>query len=343
MPSLPRVLAVDPVHPAEAAIREAALVLRTGGLVAMPTETVYGLAARAFDPEAVARIFAAKGRPPDHPLIAHVADETEARALAASWPSLAATLARAFWPGPLTLVVDRARHVPSIVAGGADSIAVRAPSHPVTQALLHELGEPVAAPSANRYQRLSPTSARHVVAQLGAAIDLVLDGGDCAAGIESTVLDIRSAPPRVLRPGAASLADLRAYAPDLVAGHVEAPPGGPRRSPGMDARHYAPRARLLLSPVWSEALALATHLSLSACGPVGLVSHDAPPNAPRSERLVLRAMPEEPLRYAHALYRTLHELDELGVEVVVVQAVPAGEAWSAVADRLARAATSPRD
>ncbi|HEX3345297.1 MAG TPA: L-threonylcarbamoyladenylate synthase, partial [Polyangiaceae bacterium] len=256
-----RVLPVDAAAPAEEAIAEAVRVLQAGGLVAMPTETVYGLAGRVFDARALARIYAAKGRPGHHPLIAHVEGETQARALAATWPERASLLARAFWPGPLTVIVDRAPHVPPEVAGGGPSLALRAPAHPVALALLRALGEPLAAPSANRFQGLSPTTAAHVVKELGDAVDLVLDAGPCDAGIESTVVDVRASPPRVLRPGALELAALRHVLPD-----VEVPPATVRGaearvSPGMEARHYAPRAKLLLADSWEEARRIAYGLA----------------------------------------------------------------------------------
>src|SRR5579883_1162410 len=237
---MPRVVPVERDAPAGRAVTEAAEALRAGRLVALPTETVYGLGARAFDERAIALVFAAKGRPTHHPLILHVLDERQARELAARWPDAASRLAGAFWPGPLTLVVDRAAHVPASVAGGGPSIAVRAPAHPVARALIAALGEPIAAPSANRYQGLSPTTAQHVVKQLGDAVDLVLDAGECDAGIESTVVDVRVDPARVLRPGALDLAALRRVLPDVQA-RVERVEGAqPRLSPGMEARHYAP-------------------------------------------------------------------------------------------------------
>jgi L-threonylcarbamoyladenylate synthase len=341
---MPRVLVLDPAAPDPAAIEEAVRVLRGGGLVGLPTETVYGLAARALDEEAVARVFAAKGRPGHHPLIVHVVDEEQAVALAVAWPSRASALARAFWPGPLTLVVDRAPSVPAAVAGGADSVAIRAPSHAVARAVLAALGEPVAAPSANRYQAVSPTRAAHVVKQLGDAVDLVLDAGPCAAGIESTVVDVRGLRPRVLRPGAVGLEALRAVVPEIGAtgdgarGSVEtAPADAPRASPGMDARHYAPRARLLLARTREDALRVARALA-SEGSRVGVVTHEAIDASHAPDRALVRALPGEPAAYARALYETLHDLDDAGVDAVVVQRVPAADAWWAVADRLARAA-----
>lgn len=340
---MPRVLAVDPLAPDAGAVTEAANVLRRGGLVVIPTETVYGLGARALDEHAVARVFAAKGRPAHHPLIAHVGGEAQAVELASSWPAQAAVCARAFWPGPLTLIVERRADFPAAVAGGSRSIAVRAPSHAVARAVIAALGEPVAAPSANRYQGLSPTRAEHAVKQLGDAVDLVLDAGPCDEGIESTVLDVRCEPPRVLRPGAVGLAALRAVLPDVVALVERMEGAAARASPGMDVRHYAPRARLLLAEPGVEVSRIAYGLA-SEGARVGVVLREgtedgAISGGPRGQGqgLLVRRMPQEPAQYARALYATLHDLDDAGVDVVVVQAVPAGEAWWAVADRLARA------
>lgn len=333
-----QVLPVDRRAPEASVVAEAVRVLRAGGLVALPTETVYGLGARALDPAAVARIFAAKGRPTHHPLIAHVTGEAQARSLAASWPERASRLARAFWPGPLTLVVERAPHVPAAVAGGGDSIAVRAPSHPVALAVIAALGEPVAAPSANRYQGLSPTTAGHVVKQLGDAVDLVLDAGECDAGIESTVVDVRGERARVLRPGALDLAELRRVLPEVQA-RVERVEGEqPRVSPGMEARHYAPRARLLLADTRDEAERIAYGLA-SGGARVGLVTHEARETSVEHELVLVRTLPHDPHQYARQMYRTLHDLDDAGVDAVVVQGVPNDEAWWAVADRLRRGAT----
>jgi L-threonylcarbamoyladenylate synthase len=339
-----RVLACSPADPKAEVVAEAARVLRAGGLVAFPTETVYGLGALALDEAAVARVFEAKGRPRTHPLIAHVDGEAAARALAAEWPDVAERLARAFWPGPLTLVVKRAAHVPAAVAGGAATIAVRAPAHPVARALIRAAGEPIAAPSANRYQTISPTTAAHVVKTLAGAIELVLDGGPCAAGIESTVVDVTGVAPRVLRPGAVSLSALRAVAPDVVAARdEEAPPeDAVRASPGMDARHYAPRARLVIVETWHEAQAAALRCAGSGAK-VGLVLHtrrDALAlDLARGGYIAVRTLPSDAAGYARELFSTLHDLDDDGVDVIVVENVPADDAWWAVADRLRRGAT----
>jgi L-threonylcarbamoyladenylate synthase len=335
---MPVVLAVNPLSPQADVLAEAARVLQSGGLVAFPTETVYGLGARALDERALARIFEAKGRPTHHPLIAHVEDEARARSLAASWPEAASRLARAFWPGPLTVVVDRAPDVPAAVAGGGPSIAIRAPAHPVALALLGALGEPVAAPSANRYQGLSPTTAAHVVKQMGDVVDLVLDAGPCDAGIESTVVDVRSDPPRVLRPGAVDLPALRRVLPGIEAQTDSIRGAAPRVSPGMDGRHYAPRARLILADTWVEAQRIAYGLAGTGAR-AGLVTYEKRTTSVREERVLVRTLPRDPAQYARLLYRTLHDLDDAGVDAIVVQGVPNDDAWWAVSDRLKRGST----
>ncbi len=334
-----RLIPVDPLAPDLDVLAEAARVLRAGGLVAFPTETVYGLGALALDESALARVYEAKGRPGHHPLIAHVESDGQARALALSWPATASRLAAAFWPGPLTLVVERAQHVPAALAGGAASIALRVPSHPVARALLGALGAPVAAPSANRYQGLSPTTAAHVMKQLGDRVDLVLDGGPCDAGIESTVVDAGVQPPRVLRPGAIGIDALRAIAPDIEVRPQMPAAGDTRASPGMDARHYAPRAPLRVAPTLEEALALARTILAREGKAVGLVVRDAPAGA-GTPGLVLQVLPSDAAGYAHRIYAALHDLDDHGVCAIVVHAVPDEPAWWAVADRLARGSTS---
>jgi L-threonylcarbamoyladenylate synthase len=336
----PRILRVDATHPEPAAIAEAAGVLRAGGLVAFPTETVYGLGGRALDPAALLRIFAAKGRPSTHPIIAHVEDEAGARALAARWSDTASRLARAFWPGPLTLVVPRATHVHAAIGGGTDSIGIRAPAHGVARALLTALGEPIAAPSANRYQALSPTRAEHVIVSLGDAVDLVLDGGSCEHGLESTVLDVRGDVPLVLRPGSIDLAALQAIEPRAAYAEASTLPSDEARpSPGMDARHYAPRAPLRLAS--SRAAAFTEADERAAQGQtVGLVLRGPAADPPGRQGVLIRVQPEDPAGYARALYATLHDLDALSVDSIVVEAVPAGGPWRAAADRLARAKQS---
>jgi L-threonylcarbamoyladenylate synthase len=334
-----RTIRVHRDRPEPDAIGEAVRVLSRGGLVAFPTETVYGLGARALDREALARIFAAKGRPVAHPLIAHVADVTGARALAAEWNDHATKLAAAFWPGPLTLVVPRAASVPAEVSGGGPSIAVRAPAHPVARALLAALGEPIAAPSANRYQSVSPTCAEHVLRSLDGLIDLVLDAGACDEGIESTVVDVRHASPRVLRPGGIDLVSLRRIVPETTVDDATTAPeeSAARASPGMDARHYAPRAELVLVPDEKELRTLA--LAAKAAGKrVGAVVRGHAPEDLVTAAVIVYALPDDAPGFGTRLFATLHALDDARVEVAFVLAVPGGEAWRAVRDRLGRAA-----
>jgi L-threonylcarbamoyladenylate synthase len=309
------VYAADPASPET--IRRAAELLRGGKLVAFPTETVYGLGANALDAEAVARIFAAKGRPATNPLIVHVADEAHVSTVAAQWPEAARKLAAAFWPGPLTLVVPRSAAVPDAVTAGGATVAVRSPAHPVAQALIAAAGVPIAAPSANRSGELSPTTAAHVRQSLDGRIDLILDGGACPGGLESTVVDVTGPRVRLLRPGLVTVAQLEA-----VAGPVElaAPVEGPLPSPGMLSRHYAPRTRLECAEGEAEADFLAGVYETA-----GL----------RVAKLRLAGTPSE---VAARLYAELHSLDDAGYDRIIV-ALPADtDDWRAVRDRLTRAA-----
>ncbi len=327
-----RTLQVDPLSPDPAVIAVAVEILKRGGLVAFPTETVYGLGARALDEAAIERIFQAKGRPARHPIIAHVEDEAGARKLSSDWSERASRLARAFWPGPLTLVVPRASAVPASLSGGTDSIAVRAPAHPVARALLAMLGEPLAAPSANRYQSLSPTLAEHVLKSLDGQFELLLDAGPCARGIESTVVDVRGAHSRLLRPGALDLPRIRAIDASIELGDGLAAEGEERASPGMDARHYAPRARLLVSAEATAGDVARTHREAGAR--VGLVLRGV---APAISGVTVRTLSPDPKTYEAALFATLHALDDAGCDVIVVAEPPGDEAWLAVRDRLERA------
>jgi L-threonylcarbamoyladenylate synthase len=315
-------------------------ILRRGGLVAFPTETVYGLGARALDPVALARIFSAKGRPVNHPLIAHVLGEREARELAAAWSPLASRLASAFWPGPLTLVVPRAPHVPLELTGGGDSVGLRAPRHPIARALLEALGEPIAAPSANRYQTVSPTTAAHVVASLGDRVDLILDGGPCTEGIESTVVDVRGEVPVILRPGALDWVTLQTVAPTLLDSAVETAPArsedDPHLSPGLDRRHYAPRTPLVVLSGPSELLAEASLRGERGQTVALLLVSPLADGIPAGGARV-HVLGPDPVAYARGLFAKLHELDAAGVDVVLVEGVPRSPRWGAVRDRLRRA------
>jgi L-threonylcarbamoyladenylate synthase len=310
--------------PDAAGLRRAVEILRAGSVVAFPTETVYGLGADAFSERAVAEVYRLKNRPAWNPLIVHVADVAAARALAHVWPDGADELAARFWPGPLTLVVERARHLTGVGAENA-TIAVRVPAHDVALKLLAAAGLPLAAPSANRSEGISPTTARHVVESLP-DVPLVLDGGPCAVGIESTVLDLTVSPPRLLRPGALGLRALRE-----VVGPVSLPTdpvtdGTARPSPGMSRRHYAPRAKVVLTTDVDRTEGLE--------GPVGVLAYDAA-DGPYRE-----VLPADPAGYAADLYAALHRLDDAGVRTVIVQAVPESEEWLAVRDRLGRAAAA---
>lgn len=328
-------IVVDPARPAGEALAPAARALREGGLVAFPTETVYGLGASALDPAAVARIFAAKGRPSYNPLIVHLPGAVAARALAAEWPDAAERLTAAFWPGPLTLVLPKNAAVPDAVTAGLPSVALRVPAHPVARALLAAAGVPVAAPSANRSGAVSPTTADHVVAGLGERVDFVVDGGPCPVGIESTVVSLAGAVPTLLRPGTVSMDALRA-----VVGEVALPSEGPagpaaRPSPGMLDRHYAPRAELRLVGRGERASALAAAEEEARRGRrIGalLLGEGAPAGLARAVR-----MPDDPAAYAARLYAALHEMDESGCELVLVDRPPEASAWAGVGDRLRRA------
>jgi len=326
-------LRIDPTTPDPAVLRRAAEVLRAGGLVAFPTETVYGLGAHALDPEAVARIYAVKGRPAYNPLIAHVADVEGARELVADWPLAAELLARAFWPGPLTMVLPKRPRVPDAITAGLPNVAVRVPGHPVALALLRAARIPVAAPSANRFTELSPTTAAHVVASLGDAVDVVLDGGPTTVGIESTVVDLTGAVPRVLRPGMIGAAQIGAVVGAMDARPVEVDVGAARSSPGLVERHYAPRARLLPFDDATRAAALAEAVAATAGGErVGSVAFTPLPVTD------VRVMPRDVAAYARRLYAELHELDERGCTLVLVERVPDTPEWTGVRDRLERAA-----
>ena len=327
------IIPVHPSAPEPAAIARAANVLRGGGLVAFPTETVYGLGANALDARAVAGIFDAKGRPAFNPLIVHVADVRMARTLVSSWPDSADALAERFWPGPLTLVLPRATTVPDIVTGGLDDVAVRIPAHPVALALLRASALPIAAPSANRSTEISPTTAGHVVKSLGDRVAIILDGGPTTVGIESTVVDLAGGRPRVLRPGMVTARELEA-----VVGRLDehpAPAGAAPRAPGQLARHYAPRARLVVCGCDEGARVLAA----SEARPTGAIIVTAVDwSADHVERL-----PPDPAGYAARIYAALHALDDAGCRLIVAEALPETPGWMALQDRLTRAAHAAPD
>lgn len=331
------------------AVARAAQLLAEGGLVAIPTETVYGLAANALDPEAVDRIFTAKGRPAGNPLIVHVADAAMARAVAAAWPSAAETITSSLWPGPVTVIVPRSPRIPDAVTAGGPTVALRCPEHPLTRRLIATVGLPLAAPSANRSKQLSPTTAGHVLDSLGNRVDLILDGGPCGRGIESTVVDCTTEPPRILRPGPISRAELEAVlagpvidpqAVPVDAGAAAEPGPGPTRSPGLLARHYAPKTPLELSAA-SAAAARVAALVQAGKRVAWLTAATADPQVralAASREILIVPMPADPVAFAASLYATLHAVDRRSLDMIIVDMPPGTEPWRAVTDRLRRAA-----
>ncbi|MFA9428788.1 L-threonylcarbamoyladenylate synthase [Egicoccus sp. AB-alg2] len=305
-------------------LARACAALRAGELVAFPTETVYGLGADARRADAVARVFAAKGRPADNPLIVHLADAGQVGSVVSRWTPLARSLAATFWPGPLTIVVDAADTLPSVTTGGLSTVAVRVPDHPVAEALLRAVDLPVAAPSANRSGRPSPTEARHVADDLGDAVAVVVDGGPCPVGVESTVVDARGPRPVVLREGSITREDLG------VVGET-ADPDALRASPGTRYRHYAPRCRVaLVAPGEGP---LVAKQSIEAGERVALVSCDAAP-----AEVVTATRFADAADLARHLYAALRAAEQAGADVVVVESVPEVGVGRAVMDRLRRAA-----
>jgi L-threonylcarbamoyladenylate synthase len=317
-----------------AAVKQAAALLRAGELVALPTETVYGLAANALDPRAVERIFQVKGRPAHNPIIVHVASEQMARNCSAEWPAVADKLARAFWPGPLTLVLARGATIPDIVTAGGPTVGLRWPSHPFIQAVIKECGFPLAAPSANPANRVSPTTAEHVRTSLGDRIDLIVDGGPAQVGIESTVLDIAIWPPRVLRPGMIHYQALLAVTGKLQSGQESSQTV--LRSPGLLRRHYSPNARLVVWS-WSDEAGLRGESSRAdvPLHKIHVIAHSRVPSARGFGGVFI--IPHDAVAFARAIYAALHECDQAGAELIVVEELPEGEEWRAVADRLRRA------
>jgi L-threonylcarbamoyladenylate synthase len=332
-----------PTHTAalfDAAVERAVTALRAGEIVALPTETVYGLAANAFDPVAVEKIYQAKGRPAHNPIIVHVASLDLARECVADWPETAVRLARSFWPGPLTMVLPKSNKVPDIVTAGGATVGVRWPSHPFIQAVIRKCGFPLAAPSANRSNEISPTTAEHVRKSLGDAVPLIVDGGAANVGIESTVIDLASERPTILRPGMIHEESLAAALGLEVLqterrGTLDA--GAELRSPGMLPKHYAPKAKLVVMR-WADANDLQLQLkdyNLQKDN-VHVVAHTVIPSQHNFGRVSV--IPHDAEAFARALYGELHRCDEEGAALIVVEALPDEPAWRGVADRLARAA-----
>jgi L-threonylcarbamoyladenylate synthase len=315
----------------EEQIEQAVGVLRAGKLVAFPTETVYGLGADASNASAVRKVFAAKQRPADHPLIVHLADVAELKHWASVVPREAWMLAEAFWPGPLTMVLPRAVHVPGEVTGGQSTIALRVPSHPVARRLLQAFGGGVVAPSANRFGRLSPTSARDVRDELGDDVDLIIDGGDCPVGIESTIVAFRNNRPVILRPGVITAEQIAA----TLQTEVAPPTANSPRVSGMLASHYAPRTPLKVVNVDDVDDVIRRE---ARKGPVAVLARRSRPSNTRAA--LWQVAPTSAADYAHHLYALLRRMDSAGCALIIVESVPPLAEWVAIRDRLQRAATA---
>jgi L-threonylcarbamoyladenylate synthase len=314
-------------------ISRAAGLLQAGGVVAFPTETVYGLGADAENETAIRRVFSIKGRPADHPLIVHLANAGLLERWACEVPAAALRLAERFWPGPLTIVLRRAARASDLVTGGLDTVGIRVPAHPVAHALLREFGGGLAAPSANRYGRISPTHAAHVREELGSSPDMVLDGGACQVGLESTIISLAGDRPVLLRPGGISLEELGA----VIGRDVDASPQTDPllRAPGSHPSHYAPRAAAAIVPAGDlpdvAAGWLAEGRQIALLGFAGTT----PPAFATAGSILL---PDDPVRYGHDLYASLRALDATDCDVILIEEPPATAPWQAVRDRLARAA-----
>jgi L-threonylcarbamoyladenylate synthase len=328
-----------------AEIDQAAHLLRTGRLVAFPTETVYGLGANALDAEAVAHIYAVKRRPATSPLIVHVASIEMAKSLVATWPEIADRLAQKFWPGPLTLVLPKfhagtaalgrpaeqnsapPRTIPDIVTAGLPTVAIRMPKHPVALALIEAARIALAAPSANRFTELSPTTAEHVRRSLGSDVDYILDGGPCTVGIESTVLSLAGSQPVLLRPGGISRTEIESELGSIAV--ADDPASGPHTAPGQHPRHYSPRTKLYL--------AIRGKLPDQSQGQGLYLQHQNPPSR---ANVTIHQMPQSAANYAAALYEVLHHADAGNCDWIAVDLPPSTSEWEAIQDRLKRAATS---
>ncbi|HJT59120.1 MAG TPA: L-threonylcarbamoyladenylate synthase [Ktedonobacteraceae bacterium] len=342
------VVKIDPVHPEPSIIEHAVKVLRSGEVVVFPTETVYGLGADAFQPAALERIFAAKGRPFSDPLIVHIAEEKSLELVTTSIPERARQLAEVFWPGPLTLILPRGPRVPRLVTAGLDTVAVRMPRHPVALALIRATGSPIAAPSANRFMHVSPTTAQHALADLDGRVPLILDSGPCEVGVESTVLDLCSEVPRILRPGGVSLEALRGVLPDIqppvrrtvkAKGEEEA-----QIAPGQLLTHYAPAVPLLLFDGSLEAMRHAMLDELRhrhAVGEsVGILIADEDGAAFEGSGAVIQMLgsADHPKQIATALFAGLRALETAGVNVILCRNFDEYGLGLAIRDRLLKAA-----
>jgi L-threonylcarbamoyladenylate synthase len=319
------------------AVRRAAELLRAGEVVALPTETVYGLAANALDADAVAKIFQIKGRPANNPIIVHVAGNEMAKRCAKNWPALADKLSRAFWPGPLTLILPRAERIPDVVTAGGATAGIRWPSHPFIQAVIRECGFPLAAPSANLSGCVSPTNAEHVRRELGGKIPAIVDGGQSQVGIESTVLDLTVSPPRILRPGMIHAESLAAVCGGVTGDKWQVTGKSPLRSPGLLKKHYSPKTKLVVLS-WRDDADLHSQLSTFNFQPSTcfIIAHTRIPSGEKFGQVSV--IPHDAEAFARALYAELHRCDEAGAKLIVVEAPPELPEWSGIADRLRRAA-----
>lgn len=303
-------------------LAEAARLIRDGKLVAFPTETVYGLGANVLNEAAVDGIFAAKGRPATSPLIVHVASVEMARSVVAAWPQAADKLAARFWPGPLTLVLPKRKEIPLRVTAGLETVGVRVPAHPIALALIRAAQVPIAAPSANPFMSLSPTTAEHVRQSLGEKVALVIDGGPSAIGLESTVLSLASNEPVLLRPGMIPASEIEAVIGTIQIANQALSQNVSHAAPGMHARHYSPKTPLMLGRIPHQGRGVYLYLTSSAAG------------------IASRQMPGQPEEYAAVLYSTLHELDGQGWEWIAVEPPPDSPEWAAILDRLRRASAT---
>lgn len=316
------------------AVARAASLLRAGEIVALPTETVYGLAANALDADAVAKIYSIKGRPSHNPIIIHVADVAMAKDCVAEWTATASRLADSFWPGPLTMVLPRTKTIPDIVTAGGETVGVRWPSHPFIQAVIRECGFPLAAPSANLSNAISPTSAAHVSRQLDGKLPLIVDGGDSQVGIESTVIDLTSARPRVLRPGMIHEESLAASLDLDGLSNVVTRPGEALRSPGLLRKHYSPKATLKIIS-WRDDADLKSRIPHPA-SVAHVICHTHIPSP--DDRIRVSVLPRDAAAFARSIYAELHRCDEAGAGLIIVETPPDLPEWRGVTDRLTRAA-----
>lgn len=330
---------MKPIFADNAAIEQAAKLLRQGRLVAFPTETVYGLGADASNAEAIKQIFAVKGRPTTHPLIVHIGDADQIKDWAQKIPDNAKKLASHFWPGPLTLILNKKNSVPSEVTGGQNTIALRMPDHPVALALLNKFEGGIAAPSANIYCRISPTHASHVEEELGDTIDMILDGGACRVGVESTIIDLTGPVPKLLRPGHISKVEIEAVLDSelqIVTTSATGNKSTETMAPGMMPVHYAPTTRAALCE-HDKLPQILNNLRLQNKR-VGLLSYQF--NPPENRLMHMLCMPEQAESYAQILYTCLRELDNRELDIILIEQTPDTEAWRAINDRIKKATSN---